>query len=57
MGTRTRLINADALASLPVAPLVHEALEFLAILCVAEIFHVVRELALGGGARAIQDAA
>jgi len=36
-------------ASLPVAPLVHKALEFLAILGVAEIFHIVRELALGGG--------
>jgi hypothetical protein len=34
---------------LPVAPLVHEALEFLSILGVAEIFHVVREFALGGG--------
>jgi hypothetical protein len=34
---------------LPVAPLSHEALEFLAILGVAEIFHVVREFALGGG--------
>src|ERR1700732_875230 len=37
------------LASLPVAPLVHEPLEFLAILGVTEIFHVVREFALGGG--------
>src|SRR5580704_3686243 len=42
-------VPALSLASLPVAPLVHKALEFLAILGVAEIFHVVSEFALGGG--------
>jgi hypothetical protein len=36
------------LLSLPVAPRVHEALEFLAVLCVAKIFHILGEFPLGG---------
>ncbi len=37
------------LACLPVAPLVHEALKFLAVPGVAKIFHIIREFTLGGG--------
>ena len=44
----SRKASARSLASSPVAPLVHEALEFLAILGVAALFHV-GEFALGGG--------
>jgi hypothetical protein len=48
-GVRKTRVLTLTLVSLPVAPLVHEALEFLAILGVAEIFQIVRELAFSGG--------
>jgi hypothetical protein len=44
---RNRAGTGDLL-SLPVAPRVHEALEFLAVLCVAKIFHILGEFLLGG---------